>query len=92
MLDKGNDVVKITDYNQSIITFAPNPANSFVNIVTGTNMKLEIYSVIGNLIATENLSEGSNTVPISNYPAGIYLMKLIDVSNGQSFVQKLVVQ
>jgi hypothetical protein len=87
-----NGFVNISDINQSLIQLAPNPANSFVNIVTGSDMKLEIYSAIGNVVATERLSEGKNTISISNYPAGIYLMKLIDVTNGQSFVQKLVIQ
>jgi len=83
--------VKITDINKSVIKLAPNPANDFVNIVTGSPMKLEVYSILGNLIATESLSEGSNIISVSNYPAGVYMMKLID-STGKSYVQKLVVK
>jgi len=84
--------VKITNINKSAIKLAPNPASSFVNIVTGAPMKLEVYSLLGNLIHVESLSEGSNTISVSNYPAGVYMMKLTNSNTGQSFIQKLVVK
>jgi len=92
MLDQANPVVKISDYNKSAIKLSPNPANSFVNIVTGSAMKLEVYSILGTLLATDNLNEGQNTISVSNYPAGIYFMKMIDTTNGKTFVQKLIVK
>jgi len=95
-LDKSNNVIgtdqNISTINKSAITLAPNPANSFVNIVTGSPMKLEVFSLIGNRIAVESLYEGTNTISVSNYPSGLYLMKLTDANTGQTFVQKLVVK
>jgi len=91
-MDKLQAVLKITDYNQSAIQLAPNPAVNFVNIVTGSAMKMEVYSLLGTLITTETLSEGSNIISVSNYVPGVYIIKLIDAGTGQSFVQKLVVQ
>ena len=84
--------VKITNIDKSVIKLAPNPANDFVNIMTGAPMKMEIYSILGNLIAAETLTEGSNTISVSHYPSGVYMMKLVDVSTGQAFIQKLVVK
>jgi hypothetical protein len=84
--------LKISDYNKSAIRLAPNPASNFVNVVTGAPMKLEVYSLLGNLIATETLSEGSNIISVSNYTAGMYIMKLIDTKTGQAFTQKLVIK
>ena len=93
MLDYANTVAtKIADINKSAIKLSPNPANNFVNIVTGSAMKLEVYNLLGALIATDNLHEGQNMIPVSNYSSGIYLLKMIDVSNGQTYVQKLVVK
>jgi len=92
MLNTNNNVAGITNYNPSAIKLAPNPASNYVNIITGVAMKLEIYSLLGNLIATDHLYEGQNTISVSNYPAGVYIMKMIDVSNGQTNVQKLVVK
>ena len=95
-LNKDNHVIgtgnAIPGFNKAAIQLSPNPANSFVNIVTGSQMKLEVYGLLGNLIAVENLYEGTNTISVSEYPAGMYLMKLIDVKTGQAYVQKLVVQ
>ena len=92
-LDNGNPVVqKITDINLSAIKLSPNPATNYVDIVSGIPMKLEIYSLLGNLVAVENLNEGSNTISVSQYAAGIYIMKFIDTTNGQTLVQKLVVR
>jgi hypothetical protein len=90
ILDEG--FLSISDINKSAIKLSPNPANNFVNIVTGSTMKLEIYSLIGNLIVVENLNMGQNIISVSNYPAGVYILKMIDVNNGQSYIQKLVVK
>ncbi|MDR0207430.1 MAG: chitobiase/beta-hexosaminidase C-terminal domain-containing protein [Bacteroidales bacterium] len=90
MFDSG--LVGISDINPSLVQLSPNPANNFVDIVTGSNMKLEIYSIIGNHIATEKLYEGRNTISVSQYPAGVYLLKMTDENNGQLFVQKLVIK
>jgi len=71
---------------------APNPASNFVNITIGSPMKLEIYSLLGNLIYFESLSEGSNTISVSNYPPGLYMIKLTDSNTNQSFIQKLIIK
>jgi len=92
LLDNANDVVGISNYNRSAIKLAPNPANSYVDILTASPMKLEVYTLLGNLIAIENLSEGKNTISVSNYSSGVYIMKMMDTSTGQLFVQKLVVK
>jgi len=92
MLDNTDAVLNISTINPSLIQLSPNPANSFVDIITGTIMKLEVYSIIGNRIATENLYEGRNTISVSQYPAGVYLLKMTDENSGESFVQKLVVR
>jgi hypothetical protein len=94
MLDNANNVyqVSIANFNKSAIKLAPNPATHFVNVITGSTMKMEVYSLLGNLIATETLSEGSNIVSVSNYPAGMYIMKLTDTKTGQAFTQKLVIK
>jgi len=92
MLDKSNPAVNIAAFNKSVIKLAPNPANSYVNITTDSYMKLEIYSLLGNLITVESLNEGKNTISVANYPAGVYIMKMIDAGNGQTFMQKLVIK
>jgi len=84
--------VPIANFSKAAIQLAPNPANSFVNIVTGTPMRLEVYGLLGNLMTAESLYEGTNTISVSNYPAGIYLMKLTEYKTGKSFMQKLVVR
>ena len=91
-LDKASPMLSIAEVNPSVVRLAPNPANSYVNIITGSPMNLEIYTILGNLIHNESLYEGSNIISVSNYPPGVYIMKLTDKSTGQSFVQKLVVQ
>jgi hypothetical protein len=92
-LDKDNHIVNtIAEINKSVIKLAPNPANSYVNIITESPMKLEMYTILGNRIHSETLYEGSNIISVSRYPSGIYIMKLTDIKTGQAFVQKLVVQ
>jgi hypothetical protein len=94
MLDNKNLVwqVGINEINPSVIKLSPNPATNFVNVVVGAPMKLEIYGIMGNLMATEILKEGSNIISVSNYASGVYIMKTIDNSTKQVFTQKLIVQ
>jgi Secretion system C-terminal sorting domain len=69
------------------INVFPNPAKGEVNIDTHTNqpLKLELYSVSGQVAATEVIT-GRKTLSVANMPAGLYFYNVYN-TNGET-VQK----
>ena len=77
-----------TDYNTSIY---PNPNKGVFSIRTdANNMEVEIYSILGKLVAKENVIGGLQQIDISQQPKGVYFITL--TYNGKTEQRKLVVQ
>ena len=43
-----------------------------------TDMQVEVYNNLGQLLVSQKMSMGMNTIDISNKSAGVYLLKAID--------------
>jgi len=57
----------------------PNPANSRFQLIVPkglTNVKLEVFDVLGNKIMTKALSKLSSTIDVSKWNDGVYLVKI----------------
>ena len=77
-----------TDYNTSIY---PNPNKGVFSIRTDANrMEVEIYSILGKLVAKENVIGGLQQIDISQQPKGVYFINL--TYKGKTEQRKLVVQ
>lgn len=68
----------------------PNPTNGLVNInindVIG-NVSIEVYDMIGRLVATENTNASECTINLSDRTEGLYLLKIV---NGTQTITKKV--
>lgn len=62
----------------------PNPASGAVEIAfdqaASSGCKMEVFSMMGQLIGSQNVPEGTVTVnlPLDNYPNGYYFLRVID--------------
>jgi uncharacterized protein (TIGR02145 family) len=65
------------------IKIFPNPANNKVNleILDYNNTTLEILNIEGRLLHTISLQSSNTTLDISDYPIGIYLIKVKSATN-----------
>ena len=77
----------------------PNPATSEFNIDIDASkvgaVQMSIYSINGIMVLnskTINLEEGRNTINenISNLSNGIYIVRLVDASDNEVLVKKLI--
>jgi hypothetical protein len=71
---------------------SPNPTNGLLNISFNTipqNTKIELYNSIGALVLTEQMSNKTNTINMSDLSSGIYFMKVLE-SNKVVAVKKVV--
>ena len=54
----------------------PNPAENHITIECVKDAVVKIYSVNGQMISQQNISEGINTIDISNLNAGMYFVSV----------------
>ncbi len=83
-------ILSVPDTKIENFSFYPNPVNNEINFNNIYSFeKVKIYGVQGNLIASETISEGQQTVSI-NLPSGLYF---INFSNdAQTFTKKMIVK
>jgi len=67
----------------------PNPSTGIFTITTQKNATIEVYDLVGKAIAKQQITTGSNTVNISNYASGVYLVKAIS-ETGETATYKVV--
>jgi len=64
----------ISEINMTIESIWPNPTIAIVNVCVNREAKAEIHDLSGRRLGTYTLSEGSNTIDLSNFTAGVYLL------------------
>jgi uncharacterized repeat protein (TIGR03803 family) len=72
------------------ITFNPNPASNILNIECpeGQNLNLSVYNIVGECLLQKAFKSSKETIDISNFPSGIYIIKVSD--NNHTVQQKLI--
>ena len=63
------------------VSIYPNPANDFIMIETENETEIKIYSVSGQMVLRQSISEGTNTIDVSKLNSGIYFIDLEGVMN-----------
>ena len=87
-----NSMVSIHDINVSTLALSPNPAIDYIRVSTSEPQKLEIYSIAGQLVSTQQCVQGDNIIPVAHLSKGLYIVKLTNDLNGKIQSAKLVVQ
>jgi len=81
------DNVSFSEYGMAIdemheeVNVHPNPATDVLFINGIQNSTLKVYSLLGKLVHTAQLSENQGVVNCSDWPRGIYLVEIINESN-----------
>lgn len=69
------NIDEISENKTTSLQVYPNPANSNLTIHSKTNQGIEIYSMSGKLVASYSLTNGDNSIDVSNLVSGIYFVK-----------------
>jgi len=88
----GQNILAIDEVESTFHTsIYPNPTKGLFTIRTdANNMKAEIYSTLGKLVASENIIGGLQQIDLSKQKKGIYFVKLMH--NGKTEQRKLILQ
>ena len=73
-----------------MVSIFPNPANDYVNI-EGNITYYQIFDIIGNVIATNDMSENVKTINVSDYTPGIYFVRCM-TQNGGIITKKIIIR
>ena len=68
--------VSIDENNEVAFVVYPNPAENYVMIESIKEAEVSIYSINGQMVSSQTISEGTNTIDVSNLNAGMYFMKV----------------
>ncbi|MFN3917628.1 MAG: T9SS type A sorting domain-containing protein [Flavobacteriales bacterium] len=77
--------------NQTLIF--PNPANEYFTVQLSKksfSSEITITNIMGEIVLQEGISGYSATIPISEYPNGVYIITVTE--NNQKIVRKLIIQ
>jgi hypothetical protein len=73
-VDVCTEINNVADEN--LITLYPNPNNGNFILETKENALVEVYNSIGELVISENIVAGKNSLSLGNTADGIYLVKI----------------
>ncbi|NNV56885.1 LamG-like jellyroll fold domain-containing protein [Limnovirga soli] len=73
-----SNTIKINSNAQTIVSVYPNPASAVVTINSHKNQQGIITNAAGQTMRTITLINGSQTLHIAQWPAGLYLLKTQD--------------
>jgi hypothetical protein len=69
----------------------PNPATSAVNIEMAQQFtSVEVYSMVGSLLFTGNVSGNLLKLDVSNFDRGVYFLKLINQNSGDQVTTRFI--
>ncbi|MCD0467277.1 T9SS type A sorting domain-containing protein [Flavobacterium sp. ENC] len=90
-----SDCIKVTTLGRpdfeaiSDLRIYPNPSHDVFNIQIGSTAKVDVYDNLGKQIRSENVSEGTSKLDLSEYPTGMYFLKITNENNEVKTVKVL---
>ena len=75
------NILNVDQNEKTAVRIAPNPVTDVLSINGGNWTQPEIYNALGSLIRTERSSDQQATIQMADYPAGLYLIRLIGADN-----------
>lgn len=84
--------LSVETFEHSAFKIHPNPSTGLIQLshITG-ELKLTVYNVIGQVMATKRLNNTQREVDLRNYPKGLYLLSF-KTETGEQITKKLVLQ
>ncbi|MDG1228008.1 MAG: T9SS type A sorting domain-containing protein, partial [Polaribacter sp.] len=84
------NTASVSTLNFETIKMYPNPVNGnkiFFNLTKDVNVN--IYNVLGKLITAEKINKKNNSIDVSNFSKGVYLLK---INSGKRFITKKLIK
>jgi len=76
----GDAVIENVIKNKQLVVY-PNPVKTILNIDTGIHGKLNIYSLTGSCVYSDNNFNNNKTIDVSNLTQGLYIISITNNTN-----------
>ncbi len=85
----GSDLSDVHDLGDIQVTIFPNPVSEhiFITVSTFLNYEATLFDINGRPLTQIN---NANTILMSDYPGGIYLLQVTDLNSGESIVERII--
>jgi hypothetical protein len=76
-----------------VLTLMPNPADNYVTVSIGTagNATMKVVDVLGNVVMTDVITDGTETINLSDFKNGIYFIQ-VESPEAKLMTRKLIVR
>ena len=85
-----SSVLGIDEFNGKKISTYPNPASSYVMVLTSGKGNLDIFDISGKLMYSTTIFNPTQVIDISGLNKGVYILRVSNSEN--NFTEKLVVE
>ena len=68
--------VSVAENNEVAFMMYPNPAKDYLTIESAKDAVVKIYSINGQMLSQQNISEGTSTIDLSELNAGMYFISV----------------
>ena len=80
------DLTSVKNLDQVNFKVSPNPTTEFITIdvpetMIGKNVDAQLINMNGAILNTWNINDSKETINVSNYPAGTYILLLVNETN-----------
>jgi len=75
------------------LSLSPNPADNYVTVSIGTtaNATMKVVDVLGNVVMTDVITDGTETINIADFKNGVYFIQ-VESSETKLMTRKLIVR
>ena len=82
------DETSVQEQDLQHVSLYPNPAKETMLIEGAKVAEVQVYNALGQLVKT---IQGSNEIPVTDLPEGVYLLRITD-TDGKVYMNKIAVQ
>lgn len=82
--------ISLDEEEDNMVEIYPNPIINTMSIKSDTPNTVEIYNILGELVYKSQEAKLNHHLDFNAVESGIYIVKGLNVSNGQVFIQKVV--
>jgi hypothetical protein len=88
--DSNQGTVSVGKVTESRISVFPNPAENIIYVECNASFDVSIHDLTGRMIKTQHVNGGSNTIDVSEFNSGVYLLNF--TNNETQTVKKITIK
>ncbi|HQP03690.1 MAG TPA: T9SS type A sorting domain-containing protein [Bacteroidales bacterium] len=85
LLTNDADLTAVEPVANNNVSIYPNPSNGMINIDNIDGASVEVMNVLGQIVESINIASTHNTIDMSSYATGTYVVRIVNGSNVSTY-------